>query len=286
MERRLKIGAGVLACLLTVLFSGTAGLAQDSGENVTKKKKGALSVKEIVQRSEDVHPGRDHTSQLIFTIRDQDGSERKEILRRFWKGYNGKGGLTHKLIVFNEYPPDKKGNVFLEWSYRPGSGKEPVRKFYLKFLDAVNNVPQTSNDEGFASSDLKPSEMAPRPVKLDLHDLLKEEIINGMAYYVVESLPKKPDPSFPYSKLVKWITKDHFLKERIAYYDLQGKLLKEQTISWKQIKGVWVWEKVVTTNVQTKRQTFLTIRDIRVNTGLSEELFTERSMRRGVEKIP
>lgn len=278
-----RSGFGPFLLVLTLL-GGTAAEAQEPGVGTIEFP--PPPVETIVQRSEQVHPGQDHSSRLIFTIRDQDGGERKEILRRYWKSYNGKDGLEYKLIVFNEYPPDKKGNVFLEWAYRRGSDKKPVRKFYLKFLDAVNNVPETSSDDGFASSDLKPSEMAPRPVFLDSHALLDEEVIAGREYYVVESTPKNPDPSFPYSKVKKWITKDNFLKERIEYYDPKGELLKEQTISWKKSKGVWVWEKVVTTNVQTGRQTFLTIKDIQVNTGLPEDLFTERAMRRGFEKAP
>lgn len=250
-----------------------AALAQESAE-------APPSLEQIVERSEQVHPGKDHSSKLLFTIRDEDGNERREVLRRFWKSYNGKDGLEYKLIVFNEYPPDKKGNAFLEWAYRPGAGKESERKFYIKFLNSVNKVPEGSG-EGFASSDLKPSEMAPRPTHLDRHRLLKEEVIEGRGYYVVESSPKQKDPSYPYGKVVKWITKDNFLKERLEYYDLNNALYKEQIITWKKIKDAWVWEKVVTTNEQTNVQTFLTISDIKVNSGLPEDLFTERSMRRG-----
>ncbi|HLB02452.1 MAG TPA: outer membrane lipoprotein-sorting protein [Nitrospiria bacterium] len=273
----IKYSLSALPSVLILLY-GQISLTQELQET-------PITAEEIVRRSEEVHPGKDHASKLIFTIRDQDGSERREVLRRFWKAYGGKGGLDFKLIVFNEYPPDKKGNAFLEWSYRPGSGKEPDRKFYLKFLNTVNKVPKGS-DEGFASSDLKPSEMAPRPVDLDTHNLLKEEVIESRPYYVVESVPKRLDPSYTYSKVVKWITKGDFLKERIEYYDPAGKLFKEQIITWKKIKDAWVWEKVVTTNAQTKAQTFLTISDIKVDSGLSEDLFTERSMKRGVEAVP
>jgi hypothetical protein len=276
MRTILRFSLPALAGFVLV-WASQPGFAEES-------KGPSLGVNEIVRRSEMVHPGKDHSSKLIFTIRDQDGGERREVLRRFWKSYDGQKDLDYKLIVFNEYPPDKRGNAFLEWSYEPGSGKDAERKFYLKFLDTVNKVPQGSG-EGFASSDLKPSEMAPRLITLDTHKLLKEEVIEGRAYYVVESIPKRLDPSYPYGKVVKWITKDHFLKERIEYYDPQGNLFKEQIISWKKIKDAWVWEKVVTNNVQTKAQTFLTISDIHVDSGLPEDLFTERSMRRGVEGV-
>ncbi len=268
----------VVSFLSVILFPVQTGWSQETQEE-------SLTAEEIVRRSEEVHPGRDHASRLTFTIRDQDGAERKEILRRYWKNYNGRGDLMYKLIVFNEYPPDKRGNAFLEWAYKPSSGKEPERKFYLKFLDTVNKVPKGS-EEGFASSDLKPSEMAPRPVHLDKHTQIRDEVIEGRSYYVIESTPKNPDPSYPYSRVVKWITKSDFLKERIQYYDLHGDLFKEQIITWKKIKDAWVWEKVVTTNQQTKVQTFLTISDIKVDSGLSEDLFSERAMRRGLERLP
>jgi len=277
MQSVLKYSLVVFYCLLA-LFSVQMGWSQETPEE-------SLTAEEIVRRSEEVYPGKDHASRLTFTIRDQDGAERKEILRRYWKNYNGRGDLLYKLLVFNEYPPDKKGNAFLEWAYKPNSGKEPERKFYLKFLDTVNKVPRGS-EEGFASSDLKPSEMAPRPVHLDHHTLLRDEVIEGRPYYVIESKPQNQDLSYPYSKVVKWITKDDFLKERIQYYDLNKDLLKEQIITWKKIKDAWVWEKVVTTNQQTKVQTFLTISDIKVDSGLSEDLFSERAMRRGLDRLP
>ncbi len=75
------------------------------------------------------------------------------------------------------------------------------------------------------------------------------------------------------------------MNERLDYYDEAGKLLKKQAISWKKVSGVWVWEKVVMTNVVKSSQTVLTFSDIRIGSGLSDNIFSERSMKAGLASI-
>ncbi|MBI3608884.1 MAG: outer membrane lipoprotein-sorting protein [Nitrospirae bacterium] len=244
---------------------------------------------DIVQKSEDVYPGKDQTARLTFTIKESKesgGAERKSVLRRYWKNYRGQSGMDFKVLVFNEYPPDAKGSSFMLWGYDPRSGKPADRWLYIPILNKVNKLVNTVTDTGIASSDLQPGDMVSRPVERDDHRLIGEEVVGNRTYYVIESTPKGRDPSYPYGKLVKWITKDTFLKERIDYYDLQGKLLKTQVTTWKPIKDAWVWEKVVITNAQTGAETYLSINDIRTNIGLEDSFFTERSMKQGLDRLP
>jgi len=255
-------------------------------DGMTTPLSAALLAADIIQKSEDVYPGQDQTAKLTFTIKESDGSERKSVLRRYWKNYHGQNGLDFKALVFNEYPPDAKGSSFMLWNYDPHSGKPPDRWLYIPILNKVNKLTNNTETGGVAGSDLQPQDMVSRPVEVDEHRLVGEETIGRREYYVVESLPKKVDPSYPYSKLVKWITKDTFLKEKIDYYDLRGKLLKRQVITWKPMKEAWVWEKVVITNSQTGVETYLSINDIKTDVGLKDTFFTERTMRQGAEHLP
>ncbi len=253
---------------------------------VPVRSRASILASDIVQKSEDVYPGKDQTAKLTFTIKESGGGERKSVLRRYWKNYRGQSGMDFKVIVFNEYPPDAKGSSFMLWAYDPHSGKPADRWLYIPILNKVNKLVNTVADAGIASSDLQPGDMVSRPVERDEHRFIGEEVVGNRTYYVIESTPKQPDPSYPYGKLVKWITKDTFLKERIDYYDLQGKLLKTQVTTWKPIKDAWVWEKVVITNAQTAVETYLSINDIRTNIGLEDSFFTERSMKQGADHLP
>ncbi len=243
----------------------------------------ALDAKEVIEQAQKF-PGKDQRSKITFKIREKDGTERKMVAVRFWRNYEGKGGIDSKTLIFNEYPPDQRGSSFMSWSYRAGVGKPDEQWIYIPFIRKVQKIPG-KGDESFQGSDLKASDMTPRDITLDRHEMVREETIENQDYYVIKSEPKKVDLSYPYSKVVKWITKDNFLNERLDYYDEAGKLLKKQAISWKKVSGVWVWEKVVMTNVVKSSQTVLTFSDIRIGSGLSDNIFSERSMKAGLASI-
>jgi len=243
----------------------------------------SLTAGEIVEKAEKF-PGNDQRSKITFKISEKDGTERKMVAVRFWKNYQGKNGIDSKTLIFNEYPPDQRGSVFMSWSYRAGAGKPDEQWIYIPFIRKVQKIPG-KGDESFQGSDLKASDMTPREVSLDRHTLVREETIENKDYYVIKSKPKRNDPSYPYSRVVKWITKDNFLKERLDYYDKNETLVKKQHISWKQVGKVWVWEKVVMINPVHSTQTVLTFSDIRIGTGLSDNIFSERSMKAGLASI-
>ena len=205
------------------------------------------------------------------------------VLKRFWKRYT-EGDYQAKILLFHEYPPESRGTAFMVWTPTAESGLESQQWIYIPILRKVNKLPGQM-EENIQGSDLRASDMDPRWVELDHHTLLREENIGTEKYYVVESVPKQIDKAYPYSKVIRWISASNSLIDKIDYYDKDGKLLKKQTISWKQIKDAWVWQKVVIANVQTGSQTTLNLTDIQVDQGLKESLFTERMMQQGASAL-
>jgi|SRR5579863_3496198 len=245
----------------------------------------ANTASDVVSRSERVYPGMDQRSKLTFLIKDEAGTERKIVLKRFWKNYKGENGINSKMMIFYEYPPEEKGQSFMTWSYAPETGKQDDRWIFLPILRQVQKVPEKMLSGGFQAIDFRPEDMAPRPVDLDDHQLIREEVIDNKPYYVVETIPKKIDSGQIYSRWITWISKDQFLKEKIEFYDLSGKRWKEQVISWKKAGTAWVWEKVMINNLQTNVHTILNITEIQVNSDLPDKFFTERTMKLGLEGL-
>jgi hypothetical protein len=62
-------------------------------------------------------------------------------------------------------------------------------------------------------------------------------------------------------------------------------LFKRQTIEWQKIGAAWVWKRVVGENLITNDQTVLDISDIKLNSGLQDEVFSARTMRLGRDSI-
>lgn len=263
---RLRAAAAAIACALLALPVAAAA-AEPSAD-------------EIFARSQAVNPGEDQQSRLTLLIKDPEGNSRKVVIKRFWKRYDGEGDLVSKVLLFHEYPPESRGTAFMVWTYTDESGLPPGQWIYIPILRKVNKLPGQL-EENIQGSDLRASDMDPRAARLDEHTLLREETIGSKAYHVIESVPRDPDEPYPYSKIVRWVSADDYLIDKIDYYDREGRLLKKQTIAWKQIGDAWVWQKVVIANVQTGSQTTLNLTDIQVNQGLKDSLFTERMMEQG-----
>lgn len=243
-----------------------------------------LTAAQIFAKAQAVNPGEDQRSRLTLLIKDTSGDTRKVVIKRFWKRYDGPDGLESKVVLFHEYPPETRGTAFMVWSYSEASGRPADQWIYIPILRKVTKLPDRI-EENIQGSDLRASDMNPRGAGLDEHSLLKEEVIGAKRYFVVESVPRDPDEDYPYSKIVRWISADDFLTDKIDYYDRDGRLLKKQTIAWKQIGDAWVWQKVVIANVQADTQTTLNLTDIQVNQGLKDSLFTERMMEQGAAAL-
>ncbi|MEJ2554210.1 MAG: outer membrane lipoprotein-sorting protein [Gammaproteobacteria bacterium] len=207
---------------------------------------------EIVKKSSEIEGGDDSISRLSFRFKKSDGTERKLVYTMAWKEYGGREGVNDKVIFFSE--------------------------------SSERHSHHDQNDD-FAHSVLTEVDLAPRKPDLDEHTLLKDEVFNGHDDFVVESVPKSVSRDYPYQKTRRWITRDNFLPERIDYYDPTGLLIKRQTITWKRIGKDWVWKQVVGENLITDERTVLDITDIKLNSGLKDEVFSARTMRLGKDSI-
>ena len=81
------------------------------------------------------------------------------------------------------------------------------------------------------------------------------------------------------------MAKDNFLPLRVEYYNEHGKLHKQQVTQWKKIGNAWVWEEVKGINTLTGNKTTLTVSDVRINVGLTDESFPKRTMQLGIEGV-
>ncbi|MDY6916157.1 MAG: outer membrane lipoprotein-sorting protein, partial [Candidatus Cloacimonadota bacterium] len=111
--------------------------------------------------------------------------------------------------------------------------------------------------------------------------ILRQEKFNGEDCYVVESLPKKED--YMYSKTITWVVKDKWIGQKREFYDEDGDLLKIlQVEEVKLIKDCWIITNSKMHNRQTDHKTIMKLENVTLNTGIDDNKFTERMMRRGL----
>ncbi len=249
-----------------------------------------LSADVIMKKTFEVYGGDDSLSKITFIFQEKGEPEKKLIYSMAWKKFKGAGEVDTKVMMFRDFPPDAKGVSYLGIFYKPEFNKNDDEWLYLPELRMVRRLshtgPKHAKEEEFAKSELRQFDLVPRNPDDDMHKLLSSAAMEGVDCHVIESIPRKGGAEvYPYGKVVRWVSKDNFLPLRIDYYDEYNKLQKQQFTKWKKMNDAWVWEEVVGTNVQTGNKTLLTITDIKLNVGLTDESFSKRAMQLGIENV-
>lgn len=249
-----------------------------------------MSADQIMKKSFQVYGGDDAVVTLNFTFLQPGAAERKLAYDMAWKKYDH-GDYVRKVIFVTEFPPDKRGEAYMIWSYRPNLHKDNDEWIYMTETRSIRKISNTHDedakdkDEFSKRSVLQDPELMPRPPRADRHRLLRTETVAGKRYYVIESVPKKATKRYPYGKTVSWIDTHDFLASRVDYYDPSGDVLKRVRIEWRKIGKAWVWKKVDATNLKTHDETVLKLSNMRVNVGLGDRVFSKRTMRLGLETV-
>lgn len=237
---------------------------------------------EIIKKSRElIYQIGDQKNKVILHLIEKDGTKKKIEASRYWKNYRAKEGLDSKMLLVTDFPPDSRGISFLIWDYSQENKTDDLW-LYLPALRMVRRISAQDQNDAFLGSDLTFGDMGQRRLDEDEHKLLREEGYLGTQTYVVESVPK--EKTSIYSKKVSWISKDNWTVLKIDYYDRNSKLLKRQTIEWQSLDNFSVWKKTEVTNVQNGHRTIFEVSDLRVNGGLEDEDFTERSLKTGIRK--
>lgn len=233
-----------------------------------------LSAYQIMKKSESLMDrAKDSKAEMTMTLINKKGKERQRRLLAYAKNYDNKEAKT--LLIFMA-PADVKGTSFLAWSY---PDKEDTQWLYLPALGRVRRVSSGGKGESFMGTEFSFYDMGGRNIDDDTYTLTGEEQVEGHMCYVIEAVPK--DIKY-YSKVIFWIRKDNFIPVKMDFYDKKGKYLKQGTFTKiETIKGINAPTHIEMLNTQNNRRTILEMHNILYNTGLKDDIFTQRYMKRG-----
>ena len=245
-----------------------------------------LTGRDIVNQCDNKYPGENQKSQLSITLTDKSGKERKTVYLRLWRDNKGNDGIFDKMVLFTMYPPDAKGAGFMRWGYMPDQDQAAEQWVYLPELRKIRRVSVRDLSDSFLGSDLTYGDISYRSVDADDHKLQRmDQDKTGQQYYVVVSVPKENNPQ--YSKRISWYAKaedkSSCVKVRVDYFDRKNVFLKRQMLKWQKVNDAWVWEKVFVQNVQTFHKSFFEVEKVKINSGIDDEWFTERKLRKGIK---
>ena len=128
-------------------------------------------------------------------------------------------------------------------------------------------------------SDLSYEDMSSRELNENDYSRLNDDVVEGKECYVIEIVPRKEAKS-SYSKHVSWIEKSTLVGVKEESYDKRGKLKKRKEFKFQKLKNYYVIERVFVEDVQKKHTTDVTFSDLQVDSGIDQNLFQEKNLKR------
>jgi len=238
----------------------------------------AITAEEIIKKANlrSYYAGDDGRSQLLMKVFSK--GKKKPIKKVFYmlKKDLEEGGEQLFFIYFTQ-PSDIRRTTFL---VRKKIDEDDIRRLYIPASDKVLAISGSRKQDPFMGSDFSYEDISGRHYGRDNHTLLKEQKIYGQIAYVVESVPKVKEEII--AKMKSWINKKTFMPIRVEYYNHQGqmyKYYKGEKIKKFQGFPTIMKQTMVSPKEGTKTIILLNPKKVQYNIGLSESLFSERSLK-------
>lgn len=240
-----------------------------------------ISVDQIVDNALRVnyYNGLDGRASIDMSIMDNQGRERQRsliILRRDAVQDEDPDDTflgDQKFYVYFRRPADVRGMAFMVWKHTTA---DDDRWLYLPDLDLVKRIASSEERTSFVGSHFFYEDVSGRNKTEDVHELVE----TTENFYVLKSTPKQPDQvEFAYYKM--WIHRASFVVTQTQYFDKNNKVYREyKALNVEHIQGFPTVTKAQMTDNRLGGHTILTYSDVRYNTGLPDDIFTERYLRK------
>ena len=234
-----------------------------------------MSAYDIVKKSENLlDQAKDSKVEITMTLVNKKGDKRERSLSAFTKR---EGEKKSKTILFFNSPADVKGTSFLVWT---DENKQDKQWLYLPALQRVRQISTGGKGESFMGTELTFYDMGSQDINDYNFTLLKEESLNSEICHVIKAVPKKVEF---YNEITLWIRKANLIPIKAVFYDTKGQYLKQGLFTnVKNIQGINTPTHIEIYNEQNGRKTIIDLNNIIYDSGLKDNMFTERFMTRGL----
>lgn len=249
---------GCVAVLMTFFASLLTGSAPD-----------ARKIIEGVYRQD---TSRDTIWKASLETIDRKGTSRR---KRFVFQRLGSFGNSKTLVRFTE-PVEVRGVGLLSINQQGASERQWM---YTPAIQRVRRIAPQERSRRFLGTDFSNEDMAERVLEDFEYLLLTEgEVVDGRKTFKIEQRPVSRDRS-QYDHLYVWVAQDIPVVVMAEYYDQDQKKVRLMTVGQiEKIGGIWVGRRVEMTSVAESSRTVLVIDEVRFNSGLKEEQFTQQAL--------
>ena len=251
-------GLTLLLLALACLLSLSSALAQPSGE-------------ELARSVHDRYVGEDMTSHQIMKLIPAKGQPR---VRELDIAGADRNGLRRSLLRFTA-PADIKDTGFLTLE----DGKGDTEQFlYLPALKRTRRIVAGQKSRSFVNTDFTYEDMERRPVEDSEHVITREESLNGVDCWILESRPK-PASESQYTLIRGWVAKEMLLPLKVEFFTGGKEPVKRYAVlQLENIQDIWTETMVSMEDLESGHKTVLETSNIKYNTGIKDSAFTVQTL--------
>lgn len=237
---------------------------------------------EIVQRVNARDEGEAVSRTLVMELIDRRGKKRVRETRGFRKYY----GEEKRTVIFYLSPKNIKRTAFLTYDY-PEADRNDDQWLYLPAMRKVRRISASDRGDYFLGTDFTYEDIK-KETKVSFEDYLRttigEEKVDGHRTYKMEQIPvnKKIAKELGYGRVVSWVDPEIWIIRKSEFWDVRGNHLKTLHIKEiRKVQDIWTAHRLEVRNHKTGHRTIFTFSDVDYQTGVKDDLFTERALRRG-----
>ena len=230
----------------------------------------ALTGDELAQQMDNRKTPIDSKVDLQMTLTNKKGKTRTCSLRSINKDDGS------KQIIWFLTPADDKGVSFLKIEY---DDRDDEMRMWLPAFKKIRRISAKKRSDSFMGSDMSYEDMSSRQLDEFIFTLIGQEVYDSISCYLLKSIPKG-NIRTEYSQHITWIDSTLLIPLKEESYDKSGQLLKEKYFSYTIIKEYQILSKIHVTNIQKNHSTTLNFENIELDTGVEDNLFHERYLKR------
>lgn len=225
---------------------------------------------ELAKAMEDKAAPKDMRSEMTMTLTNKQGKSRESSIRSVAADDN------KKQIIWFLAPADDKGVAFLKIEH---DDKDDEMRLWLPAFKKVRRISSKKKADSFMGSDLSYEDMTSRALDEYTYEITGEKVVEGIDCHILESVPN-PGVTRTYSKFITYVSKQDLLMLLDEAYDSRGKLLKKRIMKYSKMKEYDIPQEIYVENVQKQHNTRLIFRNVEVDTGVKDDLFQEKNLKR------
>ena len=230
----------------------------------------ALTGDELAQQMDSRKKPIDSKVDLLMTLTNKKGKTRSSSLRSINKDDGA------KQIIWFLAPADDKGVSFLKIEH---NDHDDEMRMWLPAFKKIRRISAKKRSDSFMGSDMSFEDLSSRQLDEFKFSLIGQEVYESRTCHLLESKPKEHIRT-EYSRHITWVDSVLLIPIKEESYDKSGQLFKEKYFSYTMIKEYHILTKVHVTNIQKNHSTTLIFDNIELDTGVSDDLFHERYLKR------